>query len=133
MNSANAKTSTAQVKADKGRIDRLKEQLRSTPAEVDFERIRIMEEVYAATQGDQNIMRRAKFMATLFERKKLYIDDNLFVGSMARNPRSEMTSGSDSGQQMLTKLTALARSTGHHATTRFFRHACLKNGVPIYE
>ena len=68
---------------DKARIDRLKEQLRSTPAEVDFERIRIMEEVYAATQGDQNIMRRAKFMATLLERKKLYIDDNLLVGSMA--------------------------------------------------
>ena len=42
-----------------------------------------MEEVYASTQGDQNIMRRAKFMATLLERKKLYIDDNLFVGSMA--------------------------------------------------
>ena len=67
---------TAKVKADKARIDRLKEQLRSTPAEVDFERIRIMEEVYATTHGDQNIMRRAKFMATLLERKKLYIDDN---------------------------------------------------------
>ena len=77
------KSSTGRVKADKARIDRLKEQLRSTPAEVDFERIRIMEEVYANTQGDQNIMRRAKFMATLLERKKLYIDDNLFVGSMA--------------------------------------------------
>ena len=75
--------STATVKADKVRIDRLKEQLRSTPAAVDFERIRIMEEVYAATEGDQNIMRRAKFMATLLERKKIYIDENLFVGSMA--------------------------------------------------
>ena len=74
------KSTTGRVKADKARIDRLKEQLRSTPAEVDFERIRIMEEVYAATQGDQNIMRRAKFMATLLERKKLYIDDNLLRG-----------------------------------------------------
>ena len=83
MNKVIEKSSTARVKADKARIDRLKEQLRSTPAEVDFERIRIMEEVYAATEGDQNIMRRAKFMATLLERKKLYIDDNLFVGSMA--------------------------------------------------
>ena len=81
--SDSGESSTARVKADKARIDRLKEQLRSTPAEVDFERIRIMEEVYAATQGDQNIMRRAKFMAALLERKKLYIDDNLFVGSMA--------------------------------------------------
>ena len=33
---------TAKVTADKARIDRLKEQLRSTPAEVDFERVRIM-------------------------------------------------------------------------------------------
>ena len=74
---------TAKVKADKARIDKLKEQLRSTPAEVDFERVRIMEEVYEDTAGYQQIIRRAKFMATLLERKKLYIDDNLFVGSMA--------------------------------------------------
>ena len=77
------KSSTARVKADKARIDRLKEQLRSTPQEVDFERVRIMEEVYEDTVGYQQIIRRAKFMATLLERKKLYIDDNLFVGSMA--------------------------------------------------
>ncbi len=75
--------STAKVTADKDRVDRLKEQLRSTPAEVDFERVRIMEEVYEDTAGYQQIIRRAKFMATLLERKKLYIDDNLFVGSMA--------------------------------------------------
>ncbi len=55
----------------------------STPPEVDFERVRIMEEVYEDTAGYQQIIRRAKFMATLLERKKLYIDDNLFVGSMA--------------------------------------------------
>jgi pyruvate-formate lyase len=76
-------TSTARVKADTARIDRLKEQLRSTPYEVDFERVRIMEEVYEETAGDEQILRRAKFLATLLERKKLYIDDNLFVGSMA--------------------------------------------------
>ena len=34
--------STARVKADNARIDRLKEQLRSTPKDVDFERVRIM-------------------------------------------------------------------------------------------
>jgi formate C-acetyltransferase len=42
-----------------------------------------MEEVYEDTAGYQQIIRRAKFMATLLERKKLYIDENLFVGSMA--------------------------------------------------
>ena len=74
---------TAKVTADKARIDRLKEQLRSTPAEVDFERVRIMAKVYEDTAGYQQIIRRAKFMATLLERKKIYIDENLFVGSMA--------------------------------------------------
>jgi formate C-acetyltransferase len=77
------KASTGRVTVDDARIDRLKEQLRSTPAEVDFERVRIMHEVYEDTVGYQQILRRAKFMATLLERKKLYIDDNLFVGSMA--------------------------------------------------
>ncbi|RPI72994.1 MAG: hypothetical protein EHM38_01105, partial [Geobacteraceae bacterium] len=77
------KSSTGRVTADKARIDRLKEQLRSTPQEVDFERVRIMEEVYEDTAGYQQIIRRAKFMATLLERKKLYIDENLFVGSMS--------------------------------------------------
>jgi len=43
---------TVKVTTDKARIDRLKEQLRSTPAEFDFECIRIIEEVYAAIQGD---------------------------------------------------------------------------------
>jgi pyruvate formate-lyase/glycerol dehydratase family glycyl radical enzyme len=75
--------STAKVKADKDRIDRLKEQLRSTPQEVDFERVRIMHEVYEDTAGSQQIIRRAKFFAKLIEKKKLYIDENLFVGSMA--------------------------------------------------
>ena len=42
-----------------------------------------MAEVYEDTAGYQQIIRRAKFLATLLERKKLYIDDNLFVGSMA--------------------------------------------------
>ncbi len=80
---AKAEVTTGRVQADTERIDRLKEQLMSTPPEVDFERVRIMEEVYEDTVGYQQIIRRAKFMATLLERKTLYIDDNLFVGSMA--------------------------------------------------
>ena len=77
------KDTTGRVTADKARVDRLKEQLRSTPYEVDFERVRIMEEVYEDTAGDPQIIRRAKLLAAVLERKKLYIDDNLFVGSMA--------------------------------------------------
>lgn len=74
---------TAKVKPSNEKIDTLKELLRSTPQDLDFERVRIMYEVYDDTEGDTQILRRAKFMATLLEKKKLYIDDNLFVGAMA--------------------------------------------------
>jgi len=76
-------SNTARVNTDTARIDTLKELLRSTPQELDFERIRIMKEVYEDTVGEEQIMRRAKFLAAVLERKKLYIDDNLFVGAMA--------------------------------------------------
>jgi len=74
---------TAKVVADKTRIDRLKKQLRDTDPQVDFERVRIMQKIYEETAGDPQIMRRAKLLAAVLEQKKLYIDDNLFVGSMA--------------------------------------------------
>lgn len=74
---------TAKVTADKTRIDRLKERQRTTPQELDFERIRIMKEVYEETQGNVQILRRAKFLAAMLDRKKIFIDDNLFVGTMA--------------------------------------------------
>jgi pyruvate-formate lyase len=77
------KSSTGRVTADKARIDQLKELLRSTPQDLDFERVRIMQEVYEDTEGDNQNLRRANFLATLLDRKKLYIDDNLFVGAMA--------------------------------------------------
>ena len=80
---ATTQPSTGRVKADDARIDRLKEQQRSTPQELDFERIRIMKEVYEETAGEDQILRRAKFLATLLDKKKLFIDDNLFVGAMA--------------------------------------------------
>ena len=75
--------STATVNADTARIDRLKELYRSVPMKLDFERIRITKEVYEDSVGYQQIIRRAKFLADLLDRKKLYIDDNLFVGSLA--------------------------------------------------
>ncbi|MBK9332641.1 MAG: hypothetical protein IPM96_09655 [Ignavibacteria bacterium] len=74
---------TAKVAADKERIDRLKEQYLSTPMTIDNERIRIMADVYEDTAGYQQIIRRAKFFEQLIERKKLYIDENIIVGSMA--------------------------------------------------
>ena len=74
---------TAKVTVDKSRVDRLKEQLLSTPQAIDNERVRIMAEVYESTAGYQQILRRAKFFEQVIERKKLYIDENIIVGSMA--------------------------------------------------
>jgi hypothetical protein len=50
--------STGTVNSDNERIDRLKEQLRSTPLTLDFERVRIMQEVYEESAGDPQINRR---------------------------------------------------------------------------
>ena len=85
------KSSTARVKVDNARIDRLKEQHMSTPAAIDTERIRFMTKVYEDTAGSQQIIRRAKFFAHVLENKKLYIDENLFVGSIASTPNGIYT------------------------------------------
>ena len=45
---------TAKVTADTARIDRLKERQRSTPQELDFERIRIMKDVYDRYASEAN-------------------------------------------------------------------------------
>jgi trans-4-hydroxy-L-proline dehydratase len=51
-----------------------------------------MEEVYEELRPvTSKIIRRAKFLAALLERKKLYIDDNLFVGSMAGSVQRRST------------------------------------------
>ena len=83
--------SGGRIKVDADRVDRLKRQHMSTPQEIDSERIRIMEKVYEGTAGYQQIIRRAKFFAELIERKKLYIDENLIVGSMASSVNAVYT------------------------------------------
>jgi pyruvate formate-lyase/glycerol dehydratase family glycyl radical enzyme len=85
------KSSTARVTVDNARVDRLKERHMTTPQEIDNERVRIMAEVYEGTAGYQQIIRRAKFFAELIERKKLYIDESLIVGSMASSVNAVYT------------------------------------------
>ena len=85
------KSSTGCVTVDNARVDRLKEQHMSTPAAIDNERIRFMMKVYEDTAGSQQIIRRAKFFAYVLENKKLYIDENLFVGSIASTPNGIYT------------------------------------------
>ena len=74
--------STAKVNTDDARIDALKEQLRSIPWEVDYGRHVIMRDSYEETVGFQEVIRRARLMEAMVERKEIYIDDNLFVGSI---------------------------------------------------
>ena len=63
-----------------------------------------MADVYEDTAGYQQIIRRAKFFEQLIERKKLYIDENLIVGSMASSVNgrlhvSGMERGVDEGRE----------------------------------
>src|SRR5690606_3773220 len=85
------KSTTGRVKVDNARVDRLKEQLLSTPQTIDSERVRVMAEVYEGTAGYQQIIRRAKSFAELMQRKKPYIDENLIVGSMASSVNAVYT------------------------------------------
>ena len=63
---------TARVNTDTTRIDTLKELYRSVPMQLDFERIRIMKEVYDDSAGYQQIIRRSMFLAELLDRKKIH-------------------------------------------------------------
>jgi hypothetical protein len=57
------KAMTGRVLVDDARVDRLKEQLMSTPQTIDNERVRLMMDVYDSTAGSQQIIRRAQFLA----------------------------------------------------------------------
>ena len=76
-------SNTARVNTDTKRIDEMKELYRSVPMQLDFQRVRIMKDVYEENVGYQQIIKRSKFLAAVLDRKEIYIDDNLFVGSMA--------------------------------------------------
>ncbi len=61
--------STAKVNAADARINALKEQLRSIPWEVDYARHVIMRDSYEETVGYQEVIRRARLMEAMVERK----------------------------------------------------------------
>ena len=50
-----------------------------------------MKKVYEENAGSQQIVQRAKFLAYVLDHKTLYIDDNLFVGSMASSTNAVYT------------------------------------------
>jgi hypothetical protein len=107
------------------RIDALKEQLRSTPHEVDYERHIIMRDVYEETVGLDQMIRRARLTEATVERKGIYIDDNLFVGSITgktngvypygREDRREVEdSGIAGGQRMGARVLGQAFTEAPH-------------------
>ncbi len=71
---------------DEERVKRLKTQLMDTPQRLDMERVRVLMASYRETEGLPALTRRAKFFENLMKNKGLYIDENLFVGSMASFP-----------------------------------------------
>ena len=77
------KNSTARVKADKARIDRLKEQLRSTPQELTSSGSGSWRRCTRRPPATSRSSDEPNSWQPCWRRKKLYIDDNLFVGSMA--------------------------------------------------
>jgi formate C-acetyltransferase len=85
------KAMAGRVKVDNERVQRLRKQFLETPLTLDNERLKFMKEVYDETAGYQNIIRRAKFLAHVLEHKTLYIDENLFVGSMASSVNAVYT------------------------------------------
>ena len=91
MSTATMTEPKAGIKVDNERVQRLRNLFLNTPNTIDNERLKFMKEVYEETVGYQPIIQRAKFLAHVLEHKTLYIDENLFVGSMASSMNAMYT------------------------------------------
>lgn len=65
---------------------KLRQQTVDLEKTVDFERIKYLNEAYKEFDGEIPIILRAKFYDKLLTKKQIYIDENLFVGSLAGGP-----------------------------------------------
>ncbi|MFZ0611279.1 MAG: pyruvate formate lyase family protein [Desulfobacterales bacterium] len=83
--------STGRVTVDDARVDRMKSLFLSTPLTIDHERVIFMKKIYEDNAGYQQIIQRAKFLEYLLDNKKIYIDENLIVGSMANCVNAYLT------------------------------------------
>jgi len=73
-------------KVDEARVKKLKTQVLETQQKLDTERLKVLRDVYRETEGLPQITRRAKVLERLLTTKGLYIDENIFVGSMGSSP-----------------------------------------------
>lgn len=66
------------------RVSKLKKRLVESPQKLDTDRFSFLQETYEETEGEPTIIRRAKVLEKVLNNKPLYIDENPFVGSIAK-------------------------------------------------
>jgi len=66
------------------RVRREKEELLSAPPKLDTERLKFLLEVYRETEGEPEVIRRAKLFDRLCSEKTIFIDNNPLVGTLTR-------------------------------------------------
>lgn len=89
--STSSGAATARVTVNAEKLKALRTQVIYTKQVIDPQRINVMYSSYKKSTGQPNVIRRARFFADLMDEKTLYIDDNLFVGSLASQPNAIYT------------------------------------------
>lgn len=71
------------IHVDPGKIAQLKEQVVNREQKIDYERLEFLKIVYEKYRDFPPIIQRARLFEYLLDHKKIYIDENLIVGSLA--------------------------------------------------
>lgn len=71
-------------RVDNDRLEKLKKQVINLKQTIDFERIEFQKVVYEQYRDYSPAILRARFFEYLLDHKTIYIDDNLLVGSLAK-------------------------------------------------
>jgi len=68
------------------RVQRIKDALLSTTPQIDTEKIRIQLEIYRQSEGQPNVIKRARVFERLCREKTIFIDENPLAGTLTRFP-----------------------------------------------
>ncbi|MFC1870468.1 pyruvate formate lyase family protein, partial [Chloroflexota bacterium] len=68
------------------RIDRLKEAILNETPRIDLERLLYLKETYKETEGQPEVIKRAKLFEKFLKKKTIFIDDNPIVGTLTKYP-----------------------------------------------
>ena len=66
------------------RVKALRQRVTEVSSRVDPERYKYLLEVYRETEGEPNVIRRAKFYERFLREKTIFIDDNLLAGTLTK-------------------------------------------------